>query len=157
MNPIAEKYIAAAKHDFLMREGLTRKEYSPYTHYTDEYPECQYDSKTDTTLYYRVVPISVSEEEFWELREASKYREVKKEESSNGVSIALKVIAWIIFIGGLILGLVLGSESGSSYSSRDEFDFLTALSSWATSFVSGMIVLGFAEIIKILNDIKYRL
>lgn len=157
MHPVGEKYVAKARHDFLMREGLTERQYSPYTHYTEEFPECQYDSKTDVTVYYRNVPIAVTEEEFWRLREASKYGKTEKEETSNGVSIALKVIAWIIFVGGFIIGLVLGAEGGSSYGSRNEFDFVAAVSSWATAFVSGIIFLGFAEIIKLLNDIKNRL
>ena len=153
MHPKAEQYIATAKQDFLMREGLTQKAYSPFDHYTDGYPESYYDKKTDKVYYYKTVPISVTDEEFEQLKEASKYGGTQKEENSNGVSVALKVIAWIIFIGGFIIGIVLGDESGS----RNEFDFVAALSCWATTFVSGIIFLGFAEIIRLLHDIKHKL
>ena len=66
-------------------------------------------------------------------------------------------MAWIIFIGGLIAGIVLGNVDVSySYYTYKEFSFAIALTYWAISFISGMVFLGFAEIIQLLSDIKEK-
>ena len=38
----------------------------------------------------------------------------------------------------------------------DKFSLTTALICWSISFVSGMMFLGFAEVIQLLTDIKYK-
>lgn len=78
----------------------------------------------------------------------------KKSPQKNTMSSVLTVIAWITFIGGFISGIVLARDS---YSHTDAvFSFTVALTYWAVSFISGIFILGFAEIIKLLNDIKNK-
>lgn len=79
---------------------------------------------------------------------------------SNPIATALKVISVIIFIGGFILGIVLGTqkaEYGVLYTyTKTEFSFTIALIYWAASFISGMLMLGFSEIINLLNSINNK-
>ena len=79
---------------------------------------------------------------------------------SNPIATALKIISVIIFIGGFILGIVLGTQEvkqGIYYTyTKTEFSFAIALIYWAVSFISGMLMLGFSEIINLLNSIKNK-
>lgn len=69
---------------------------------------------------------------------------------SNGVANALKVIAWLTYGLGLFAGLFLGNVN-TGYFNTTEFSFSIALVYWAAAFVSGTIILGFAEIINLLQ------
>lgn len=79
-------------------------------------------------------------------------------EQKNSVASALTAIAWIVFITGFIVGIVLGNvevTKGTYFTYTDtEFSFTVAITYWAISFVSGIFILGFAELIKLLNDIN---
>ena len=87
-------------------------------------------------------------------------KEVEEDVSNNPVATALTVIAWVIFIGGFIAGIVLGRvevEKGYYYTYTDtEFSFAIAFVYWCVSLISGTVFLGFAEIIKLLNAIKRK-
>lgn len=67
---------------------------------------------------------------------------------NNLVSTIFKVLAWIVFIGGFIAGILLGKDSNG------DFSFGVALVYWTAFFVAGMIYYGFAEIIQLLTDIR---
>jgi len=71
-------------------------------------------------------------------------------DGKNSIAGTLKVIAWLTFIGGFILGFIVGNVT-AEYSW--EFNFASALITWVSSFVSGMLFLGFAEIIILLQKI----
>jgi len=76
---------------------------------------------------------------------------------TNIVATILTIIAWVTFIGGFIMGIVYGNvEIEGYYSDYTEFSFQVAFIYWAVSFISGMMLLGFAEIIKLLEDIKNK-
>ncbi|MBO4278110.1 MAG: hypothetical protein J5925_06920 [Clostridia bacterium] len=141
------------KKDALLIElGLYDKEYSVDNKYSAEYPESEWNSETGSSRYFKKVPMPVSDEEYAALL---KYK--KGPEENNTVSVVFKVLAWIVFIGGIITGAVLGrTEVGGLYSSHTEFSFIAALPYWAACFVGGMIFLGFAEIIQLLHDIKRK-
>ena len=169
------------KDALLLKLGLYEIEYSPDNRYSTEYPESELDYGKGTTRYYKKVPVPISDEEYSELLKYQKetdvennpYTEVDEnsytvsihvEEQNNTVSIVFKVMAWLIFIGGFIAGIVFGQTEVSKYysgigyySSHTEFSFAAALPYWAICFVSGMIHLGFAEIIQLLDDIKQSL
>lgn len=66
----------------------------------------------------------------------------------NPVGTTLKVIAWLEFIGGIILGIVVGNVTGG-YS----FNLLYAIVAWVSSFISGTLLLGFAEIVTLLQKL----
>ncbi len=72
----------------------------------------------------------------------------------NGVAKALRILAWIVFIGGAIMGIILGNvENSYGYTS---FNIAVAIIYWVAAFISGMMFIGFAEIIKLLEDIKNK-
>ncbi len=138
----------------LISLGLYEKVYSPDGNYSIEYHLSEWDKKGQKSKYYKKVPIAVSEKEFEEIRKFSN----EKVAETNPVVIGLTVIAWIIFIGGFIAGIALGTTEvtkGFYYTYTDtEFSFATAITYWAISLISGMMMLGFAEVVKSLNDIK---
>ncbi len=153
------------KADFLISLGLFEKEYSPINAYTYEYNIDEWDEKEQKRKYYKKVPVSVTDEEFEQIRsvvgKTSGNRAENKfdiETKANPVATLLTVIAWIVFIGGFIAGLVFGTREvteGIYYTYTDtEFSFAIALVYWAVSFISGAMMLGFAEVIKLLQDIS---
>lgn len=70
----------------------------------------------------------------------------------NIVAAFLKIISWIIYLGGLIAGFALGNVE-SSYGYGTEFSFALALTYWVAAFISGTVFLGFAEIINLLQQL----
>ena len=105
-------------------------------------------------IYYKLQPIEVTDEEYLKIKEIYDNKQKQAHSSSNGtnsngVATALNIIALIIFILGFIAGIALGIA-------ERKFSFTTLITCWVSAFVSGMIFLGFAEIIKLLNDIKHQ-
>ena len=149
------------KNDLLIKLGLYEKEYSADGRYSYMYKEREWDSQSDTHRYFRKVPVEVSDSEYEEILKYQKLDTDSTDVSyTNTISTALKVIAWIIFIGGFISGIALGNVEvvkGVYYTyTETEFSFAHAFTYWAISFISGMSFLGFAEIIKLLTDIKHK-
>jgi len=148
------------RNDLLLSEGLYQKVYSEKDvyEYDPEYPNSELDPQTQKVKYYKKVPIEITDEEYERVIELSEPKNNK--EQKNSVASVLTVIAWIVFIAGFIVGIVLGNVEvtrGTYFTYTDtEFSFTIALTYWAVSFVSGIFILGFAEIIKLLNDIKNK-
>lgn len=72
--------------------------------------------------------------------------------SNNPVAHALKIIAYLTYACGLFLGLIIARESVEvGYFSRVEtvFSWTTALLIWSSALISGTLILGFAELIKL--------
>lgn len=73
---------------------------------------------------------------------------------NNGIAKVLKIIGLIEIIGGIILGLIFGTEQGMYSSSINGSTFFI----WSSlGFVSGMIFIGFSEIIELLQSINSKL
>ncbi|MBT2736185.1 hypothetical protein [Bacillus sp. ISL-7] len=72
----------------------------------------------------------------------------------NPVGKALRVLGIVEIISGVILGLILGNND-EIYGSSINFSVFILWS--AAGFVSGMIFVGFAEIIDLLNNISIKL
>ncbi|MBQ2968621.1 MAG: hypothetical protein IJE10_10950 [Clostridia bacterium] len=152
-----------AKKKTLIDLGLFEKVYSPDNKQSDEFSCYEWDSQTQTSKYYKKVPIDVSDEEYEEVKKYSKQTEdviLNHFNKDNPIATALTVIAWIVFIGGFIAGIVLGTvevERGYYYTYTDtEFSFAIAFVYWCASLISGTMFLGFAEIIKLLNEIRNK-
>lgn len=64
-------------------------------------------------------------------------------------------IAYAIFIIGAILGFAMGYTKNIPEDTY-YFSFAVAVAWWCVSFIGGMFMLGFAEIIKLLNAIKNK-
>ncbi len=135
--------------------GLYEKIYSPDNTRSAEYPLSEWNEKAKQLLYYREEALDVSDEELEEIKQLNK--PISLNPDQNAVATALSIIACIIFIGGFIAGIGLGYvEVEGYYSSYTEFSFKAALIYWAASFISGMLFLGFAEIIQLLTAIKNK-
>ena len=122
---------------------LYEKVYSPDDVHDEEYSWIEWDSEKSKNKYYKKVPILVTDEECEELK---KYSSIEaKNKKGNTIATLLMVIAWIVYILGFILGIVLASES-----------FALMLVYWVVTFIGGTFYLAFAEIIKLLVEIKNK-
>ena len=165
----------AEKAEFLKKHGLTEKKYSPNNEPSDEYPYVE--NISGTIRYYKIVPMEIPDEDFERLKayyesisdEPKKTGEAKELATPRGkrshissktfeekdpIAVALTVVAWIIFIGGFFAGLVLGKQPVVSSWGRvieTEFSFALACLYWVLSGITGLMFLGFARIIKLLN------
>ncbi len=144
------KKIEKEKNEYLILHGLYEKVYAETDVYDPSYAFEEIDEDTKTYKRFNKVPIEISDSEYKYLLELD---EPKK---TNTIASILTVIAWITFIGGFIAGIVLGRVEADSYYSYTEFSFAVALIYWGVSFLSGISILAFAEIIKLLNDIKNK-
>lgn len=140
----------AEKVKLLVSLGLYEKYYPQQNESLADYEaahlETAWDSKAQQ--YYVKVPVEVSDEEYEEILQ---YENVKStdEKKNNTVSGVFEVIGFIIFFVGFIAGVSLGVVSG-------RFTFSVAFIYWIAAFISGMLFIGIAEIIKLLEDIKNK-
>ena len=136
------------KEEFLLDLELYDKVYSPDGNYNDEYPFYDWDEETGTSRFHKKVPIQVTDEEYQALRDCTDAD--TDNHRSNGVATAVFSIAWIIYIGGLIAGLLEFSDSNDAA-------FENAFALWFDAFVSGTIFLAIGEIVKQLFNINCKL
>lgn len=140
------------KRELLDELGLYEKVYSDSERRSKEYPEYEYD-ENGHTHYYRKEYFEISDEEYAELL---KYSEYKGHYSpGNGIATVFKILAVIIFVIGFIVGIVMGNQAGGSGWEND-FSLPVALACWAAGFISGMMFMGFGEIIQLLTEIKNK-
>lgn len=80
-------------------------------------------------------------------------------ESKNRIGEALKTFAWATIIVGFILGIIMAfvevpyESYFGGYDTSTEFSWTIALTYWSDAFVAGLVFLGFAEIIILLQKI----
>lgn len=133
------------KEDLLLAQNLYDKVYAPDGECSDDYPYFDWDDENNEHLYYKKVPIKVTDEEFEALKSCTENYD--NEESSNPVAITLAVIAWIIYISGFLACVILCSE-----------DYVaTGFYLLSACFLSGSVFLAIAEIIKLLFKINKKL
>ncbi len=144
------------KRKLLMDLGICEKEYSQSSAWSEEYPDYEYDQETREGRYFKKIPINVTDEEYEEILKYCKQSDnttpVNKE---NKVAKVLTGIAYAIFIIGAILGFAMGYTKNIPEDTY-YFSFAVAVAWWCVSFIGGMFMLGFAEIIKLLNAIKNK-
>ena len=145
------------KRNTLISLGLYDKVYSPDNKYSDEYPIMDWNGPNGETAYYKEVPVEVTDEEYQEIK---KYAASNDATENNSVAVALTVIAWVVFAVGFVAGIIMGTmeaPQGSYYKNAVEgFSIMSAFVCWCVAFVSGMMFLGFAEIIKLLDIISKK-
>ena len=135
----------------LLELGLYDKVYSPTNTYDEEYYMYEWDTEEGIARYYKLVPIEVTDEEYQEVKKyKNSARYMAANADKNTVASVLTVIAWITFVGGFIIGFIYGAEVDT------DFSWMMTIVYWGVSFISGMMFLGFAEIIKLLYDIKNK-
>lgn len=151
MNDAVEKYLEKKKKQqlkekkkFLISQGLIEKKYSPENKCNTEYSEIEWDNEKKINRYYKIDALDVTDEEYNEILHA--HAETGKppfEATKNGISTMLTVIACLIYFGGLFFGFAFE-------------EFLGVLICWISSFISGSIMLGFSQIIKLLHSINEK-
>ena len=141
------------KNDVLQQAGLFDREYCKDNEPTDDYP--LYDSEKDA--YYRSVPCQITAEE-WEAVKAAyeeeralldTQRTAKESSGKNGVAGALKAIAVIIYICALTAGIVVAATAGS-------IGVGIMFAAWFGGFIFGTMMLGFSEVIRLLDSINKK-
>lgn len=145
------------KQSTLIELGLCEKVYSPDNNYSEEFSWSEWDSVNSTNRYYKVVAVEITDEEYEEVK---KYFRREDTTESNPIATALMIIAWVVFAGGFIAGILLGNVEvvkGSYFTYTDtEFSFAIAFTYWSVALISGTMFLGFAEIIKLLDAIRKK-
>lgn len=71
---------------------------------------------------------------------------------TNAIAMAIRVIAVLTYICGFFTGIVLGDNLSSYYS----YNWSAAIICWIASIIIGTFILGFSEIIKLLDEIKNK-
>ena len=137
----------------LIAADLYEKVYSPVNEYSDEFPYSEWDENVSQLRYYKKVPITISYADYEKFK---KIYDSSKLKPTNPVSTALKIIAWTIYIAGFIAGIYFGNVGFEFSESHADFSFATAIIFWAIALINGTLFLGFAEVIKLLNDIKNK-
>lgn len=153
MNEKVAKFLEEEKRKNLIKLGLYDKIYAPDNIRTDEYPLSEWDNTGLIRKYYKEVPFEVTDEEYQQIQQIIKLRQKPKvlptsKPDKNTIAKILTVIAWITFICGFIAGLILGDD-------KYGFSYTIAFIWWSSTFVSGILFLGFAEIIELLDTIRY--
>ena len=143
----AEKRAAfeKTKTKTLIDLGLYEKEFpaDPVKFDYNEYDSGFYDETAQTYKHFKKVPIEISDEEYEELL---KYTYIEEQAENNTVSKALQYIAVSIYVVGTIAGFIYV-----------EYAFVMTILVWLAAFVSGTIMLGFSEIVKLLHEIKNKI
>ena len=78
---------------------------------------------------------------------------VNEDDDKNSIAQALKVCGIIIMVVGTIVSFVVANAGSLDY----EFSFSLFIVPEAASIISGLLFLGFSEIIQLLQDIKEKL
>ena len=128
------------KEKTLIELGLYEKVYSPDNTYSEEFSSSEWNSVDLTTKYFKKVPIEITDVEFEEVKRyaTQTYENKNNAFENNSVAKALTIIAYFAIIVGFISCFIFS------------FAYL------CVGLISGTIFLGFAEIIKLLNDIKNK-
>ncbi|HOB34340.1 MAG TPA: hypothetical protein PKL39_01185 [Bacillota bacterium] len=126
------------REQHLINLGLVEKVYSDSWH--RDYPH--WDSIKQK--YCKLVPIDVTDEEYALICSYVKEGE-KGPGKTNLVATVLKVIGWVILVGGFLAGLILASLYNYG------FDWAIAIGYWEFALLSGIIFLALAEIIALLQ------
>lgn len=164
MNEVVEEYLEKkqkeikkqrekAKEEKLVELGLYERIYEGQEGYDPQKANYCWDDEKQQGTYYNKVPIEVTDEEYEEILKVSD-EEIATSVGGNTIAKVLKVIAWVIYGVGFIMGLVLSQEPGYH---GDEMNIATAFTYWCVTFVSGTTFLGFAEVVKLLEEIKGKL
>lgn len=139
------KRLQPEREAFLLQNGLYRKEYRPEGKEKEgrvKWPHKERDA-SGAYVYYKEVPLELTEEEWQQIDQAcgTEYSALPTEKSGNGVATLLKVLAILEYFGAFILGCVSG-----------DLAFLY----WSAGLLAGSLLLGFAEVVKLLHKINLK-
>lgn len=76
----------------------------------------------------------------------------------NGVSLLLRICAYAIYVGALLLGIMAeNNTSATIFRYIRSFSTISMVSIWITGFVYGTIALSVSEIIQLLHEINEKI
>ncbi len=171
-----EKAHRKEKEELLMSLNMYEKVYSPTDTRSDEYNCSDYSAIEGKVKYFKRIPIQITDEEFEEIKKLNAMTDTQSintptvskpkvmientTDESNKIATLLYVIAWIIFIGGFIIGIKFANVEvvkGNYYHYADtEFSLTLAIMYWGISFISGLVFIGFSEVIRLLTGIRNK-
>ena len=155
MDPRIENYISEKKRiqkeRFLISHDLTERIFRDNSDNadfpTDEFPNYGKIPGTDKFGYYKEVPISISDEDYEELVKLEKNSPAKSiKNTKNGIATAITIFSYFVILISAIVGLIL-------VSSVKENGWLLMIYFWAGGALSGTLLLGFAEVINLLQKL----
>ncbi|MCM3274156.1 hypothetical protein [Paenibacillus elgii] len=77
--------------------------------------------------------------------------------TDNSIAQAIKIIAIAEIILGIILGIIFANqEDATSLRHETAFRWSVAITWWIATLVSGFLLLGFSEIIRLLHEINEK-
>jgi len=91
--------------------------------------------------------------EILEIKKETIYKDVIVNNKKNPIGSTIKLMGWIIMSVGIILGLIIGASLTVKPPSSWVYGIVIIIS----SFISGILFIGFGEIIILLNYIKYNI
>lgn len=96
----------------------------------------------------RVEKIFAEKKKEEEEREREELNNAPKTE--NKIASVLTIIGWLMYIAGFTLGIAFGQSSvyGGGFNASIAFIW------WGSALISGTMFLGFAEVIKLLQEIR---
>jgi len=79
--------------------------------------------------------------------------------NQNTVARVFRVVAFVMWVGGFIVGINMGFSKIGILNTDDagSFNFLITVVMWFVFFVFGMLLYGFGEIIQKLSDINFNM
>ena len=160
------------KEKFLIDNGYYHYVYKKEDDDPLEYSRRRLNPETNKLEYYKIVVDDISDEEYESLLAEENNEKIGSEDSfnilknildnnnersHNNIATAITIISIIIILSSFILGIVYGNTfktiSLDNYKTKEEFNVLAMFITWAIGAVSGTLLLGFAEIIKLLQKI----
>ena len=91
--------------------------------------------------------------EILEIKKETVHKDGLVNHKKNPIGCTIKLIGWIIMGVGIIVGLIMGA---SLTVAEPPLSWIYAIVIIVSSFISGILFIGFGEIIILLNDIKYN-
>jgi hypothetical protein len=144
MHELVKEYLDEAskeekerREQFLIDEGLYEDIYTKAKKASDEFPLCD-----DEGRYYRREVVAVTDEEYELILKAKQ----KSNSKTNGIVIALNVIAWLNAITFVIASMVIASVSS-------EYAVSTFIACIITGFISTTFIFAFSKIISLLQEL----
>lgn len=168
MNPLVVKFLAdeserkqnqlaeekeekrEAYRKALIEKGYFEKLYAPesVTEWAGEYPASETDEKSGKTRYYNRV-LELTDEDVEALERNLSIDTIKPSTSGNAVGLAVKIIAYLNYIGAFIAAIALANTYYG-------FQFGIFMGILVAGAIGGTFILGFAEIIELLYQINNK-
>ena len=134
----------------MLKQGVYETEFAPEDSGEPwEYPYMM-PTEDGETKRCKIIPIELTVEDIEKIENYVNIETTTNNDEENGIAAAIRVIAVLIYIVGLICGFFFGSTVDY------EFSWGVAIIYWCAFAVSGTIMLGFSEIINLLHKINLK-